>query len=112
MTIEKELKNLILKRYGSILEFTNKIDIPYSTIDSIFKRGILNSNIANIIKISTELKISVDALANNEIIPLENKKNMESDIGIDEAVKLFSQLSTEKRLEIIDYMKFLLSKSL
>lgn len=112
MTIEKELKNLILKRYGSILEFTNKTGLPYSTIDSIFRRGVLNSNIANVIKICEELKISVDALASNEIIPVENKKNMTSDIGIDEAIKLFSQLPTDKRMEIIDYMNFLLSKTL
>lgn len=110
MTIETELKNLILNRYGSILEFTNKINIPYSTLDSIFKRGILNSNIANIIKVSSELNISVDALANGEIISLENKKNMSSDIGVEDAINIFSQLSTDKRLQAIDYMNYLLSK--
>ena len=38
MSVESKLKELILKRYNSIREFTQEIDIPYSTIDSILRR--------------------------------------------------------------------------
>lgn len=69
MNIEAKLKNLILERYKSIREFTQVIDMSYSTLDSILKRGIDNSSVANIIKICTALHISVDALANGEIVP-------------------------------------------
>lgn len=74
MTTEDKLKDLILKRYHSIREFALTIDIPYSTIDSIFRRGVGNSSVSNIIKICKALGISVDALADGEIVPVKNKK--------------------------------------
>lgn len=67
MTIENQLKNLILDRYNSIREFTIKIDMAYSTLNSIFTRGIQNATISNILKICDELHISADALANGRI---------------------------------------------
>ena len=51
MNTEEKLKDLILSRYNSIREFTISIDMPYTTMDSIFRRGIGNSNVTNIIKI-------------------------------------------------------------
>lgn len=68
MTIEERLKDLILSKYKSIREFTNTIQIPYSTLDTILKRGIRNSNVDNVIKICESLNISADALANGDII--------------------------------------------
>ena len=70
MTIEEKLKALILKRYHSIREFTIDIGIPYTTMDSIFRRGIGNSSVSNVIKICKALKISADALADGEIVPV------------------------------------------
>ena len=67
MTIENRLKDLILDQYSSIREFTIKIDMAYSTLDSIFKRGIQNATLSNILKICDALHISADALANGEI---------------------------------------------
>ena len=69
MTIEEKLKNLISERYHSIREFAIYIDMPYSTLDSIFKRGIGNSSVTNIVKICKALHISTDALADGEIRP-------------------------------------------
>lgn len=65
--IEEELKNLILSKYKSIREFTNAIDMPYSTADSILKRGIKKSSVDSVIKICEKLGISTDALINGEI---------------------------------------------
>lgn len=73
MTIEEKLKDLILKRYHSIREFTIEIDIPYTTVDSIFRRGIGNSSVSNVIKICKALRISADALADGEIVPVEKR---------------------------------------
>lgn len=72
MNIEEKLKALILRRYNSIREFTIAIGIPYTTIDSIFKRGIKNSSVSNVIKICKALNISADALADGEIVPLKS----------------------------------------
>ncbi len=73
MTTEDKLKDLILKRYHSIREFALTFEIPYSTIDSIFRRGVGNSSVSNIIKICKALGISADALADGEIAPVKNR---------------------------------------
>lgn len=67
MTIEEKLKSLILSRYKSILAFSKESGVAYTTIQSIFTRGIKNSSITSIIKICKKLEISADALANDEI---------------------------------------------
>ncbi len=69
MTKEEKLKKYILERYKSIREFTIEIDMPYSTLDSVFKRGIDNSSLGVILKVCNALNISADALAEGEIVP-------------------------------------------
>lgn len=71
MTIEEKLKKYILKKYNSIREFTIAIDLPYSTMATILKRGIANSNVNNIIKICQALEISADELAAGNIVPTQ-----------------------------------------
>lgn len=61
MNIENELRNLILEKYGTLVEFCKKIDIPTSTLYSIFNRGLNNANITSVITICKELGISADA---------------------------------------------------
>ena len=68
MTIEEKLKNLILARYNSVREFAHVAEIPNTTLASIFKRGVNNSSVGNIIKICKVLNLSVDALSDGEIV--------------------------------------------
>lgn len=70
MTLEDSLKDLILSRYHSIREFTTLIDLPYTTLDSMFRRGVENSSIVNVSKVCKALGISMDALANGKIEPI------------------------------------------
>lgn len=72
MTIEEKLREYILTYYKSIREFTQKAEIPYSTMDGVLKRGIANSSISSILKICNALGISADELANNKIVPSAN----------------------------------------
>lgn len=72
MTIEEKLKAYILSQYKSIREFSQDIEMPYTTIDGILKRGIKNSSVTNIIKICKELGISADALAEDRIVPTQD----------------------------------------
>lgn len=74
MTTETQLKNLILSRYRSIREFTIAVDIPYTTIDSIFRRGIGNSSVSTIIKICKALGISADELAEGRLTPVSERR--------------------------------------
>ena len=69
MNTEEKLREFILSRYRSVLEFTEAIEMPYGTIQSIFRRGISNSSVTNIIKICKALDISADELANGNITP-------------------------------------------
>lgn len=81
MTTEEKLKELILTRYNSIREFTQAADIPYTTLDSIFRRGVENSAVSNIIKICKALNISADALADGEIVPRHvQKESVSTDV--------------------------------
>lgn len=74
MTTEEKLKDLILARYYSIRDFTNSIELPYTTLDSMFRRGIQNSSVNNVIKVCKALGISADALADGEIVPISETK--------------------------------------
>ena len=67
MTIEEKLKALILIRYNSVREFVLEIDMPYSTLNSIFLRGVNNSSVSTVIKVCKALGISADALADGKI---------------------------------------------
>lgn len=65
---EIRLKELIIERYGSLKKFCETIDMPWTTLDSILKRGIANSNITNILKITKELSIDTESLASGVIV--------------------------------------------
>lgn len=69
MTIEEKLKDLILTEYKSVRKFVQYADVPYSTVDTILKKGIANASVTNVIKICKALDISADELANNRIVP-------------------------------------------
>lgn len=67
MTREELLKDYILKNYKSVRDFCISNDFPYSTVDSIFKRGLMKSSVSLIIKICDRLNIDVDSLVSGEI---------------------------------------------
>lgn len=77
---ESYLKEIIIKRYGSLKKFCEKIDMPWTTLDSILKRGVANSNITNIMKITKELHIDTESLAAGSIVdsPLINHNTIDT----------------------------------
>ncbi len=62
MTTEDKLKQLILSKYKSVREFTQIYEIPYSTMATIFKKGIKQTSITTMIKVCQALGISTDEL--------------------------------------------------
>lgn len=66
--IEDQLKELMKERYGSVKNFARKIDMPYSTLDTILKRGLLNSNVQNVITICQKLEVDLDEIRNDKIV--------------------------------------------
>lgn len=73
MTIEDKLKSLILSKYNSVLEFTQTIGLPYSTMTSLFRRGVHHTSVTTIIKVCQALGISADELANDRIVPISQE---------------------------------------
>ena len=65
---ETQIKEIIINRYGSLKKFCEIIDMPWTTLDSILKRGIANSNITNVLKITKELKIDTEKIADGIIV--------------------------------------------
>ena len=66
--LESNLKALIIENYGSTKKFSETRDMPWTTLDSILKRGIANSNISNVLKITKELNLDTEKLVDGEII--------------------------------------------
>lgn len=66
--LEEKIKNLIKEKFGSVRQFAFSIGIPYTTVDTILKRGIDNSNVGNVIKMCKALNISIDNLLDNKDI--------------------------------------------
>lgn len=66
--LESKLKTLIIEKYGSLKKFSEAIDMPWTTLDSILKRGVANSNITNVLKITKELNLNAEKLVDGEIV--------------------------------------------
>ena len=60
---ETKIKSIIIEKYGSMKAFCDDAGIPWTTLDSMLKRGFTNSSIGNVMKVAKELGISVEPLA-------------------------------------------------
>lgn len=98
MTIEEKLKALVLSRYGSMREFSIALNMPYSTLDSIFKRGVDNASVANIIRICEALSISADELATGRIV---NRQPSSLTADENELLRLFRSVNDDGRRHIL-----------
>ena len=96
-TVEERLKELILTKYHSIREFTIATDIPYSTFYTMLERGLLNSNINNIVKVCASLNISADALADGKIVFNENTNEEKEDDIPEKTLDIRDILENTKR---------------
>ncbi|HEL1648712.1 TPA: helix-turn-helix transcriptional regulator [Streptococcus suis] len=90
---EQNLRELIERRYGSVRQFSLKIDMPASTINSILNRGILNSNVDNVLRICTALGIKPDIFS----VLLDN--NIEQP----EILDIYNQLEPTRQEKVLEY---------
>ena len=105
-TLEEEIKEIIIDRYGTLAEFARKSDIPYTTIDSMLKRGIKNANVLNVIKVCDALNISVDNIKHGIIAPTNSEENSRDGFYSEIQGLLNRDLSEEKRKQIISFLEF------
>ena len=62
MNVEEQLKHLIIGKYGSILKFSKEANIPYSTIVSVFERGIRQTTTNTFFRLCDILNLSMEDL--------------------------------------------------
>lgn len=91
--IETKIREMIIEKYGSLKKFCEIIEMPWSTLDSILKRGIANSNITNVMKITKELGVDTENLASGIIIN-RSTKNMNAEGN----PNIITQNDSERRL--------------
>lgn len=102
----KILKELIEDTGLSLKAFSEKADIPYTTLRSILERGIGKSSVDNVIKICKALGITVEeleAMTNDEAIEKSKPSTIAAHLdGVD--------LTEDEEEELNKYIDFLLSK--
>lgn len=91
--IETKIREMIIEKYGSLKKFCEIIEMPWSTLDSILKRGIANSNITNVMKITKELGVDTENLVSGIIIN-RSTKNMNAEGN----PNIIAQNDSERRL--------------
>lgn len=62
MTKEEQLKAIILSKHKSVSAFAEAVEIPYTTVISILKRGIDTAGIRVAIKIFDALNLDIESV--------------------------------------------------
>ena len=99
MNREEFLRTIIKDRYGSLRAFAKNIDMPYTTLVSMLKRGISNAGIDNFLKICKYLNIPPESLYGNDATFLD-KSNIR-------LIRNINLLSAENKKLVLDYIDFL-----
>lgn len=100
--VEEQLKNLIIEKYGSLKKFAESVDIPWSTLDGVIKRGVNKANITSLIKICEGLNIDCESLYYGDIITKQTILK-EEPLSEDEQehIRKYRSLNTDGK-EIVD----------
>lgn len=73
MTKEEQLKAIILSKHKSVSAFAEAVEIPYTTVISILKRGIDTAGIRVAIKIFDALNLDIESVRDTAL--REKKKD-------------------------------------
>lgn len=95
MTNEEVLKKIIEEKYQNVKAFSEKINIPYTTVRSILERGLLNAKVENVIRIADELNMRAE-----DMLLLSEKENLNRDLYF-----YFEKLTKDSKLKVIDFAK-------
>ncbi len=92
--IEQDLKLMIIDKFGNLKKFSESVDIPWTTLDGVLKRGVNKANITSLIKICDGLNIDCESLYYGRILPKQNLLNA-SPLTIEEQehIKKYRSLS-------------------
>jgi predicted transcriptional regulator len=107
MTVEEELKKLIINKYNSLANFSRKFDFPWSTINGILTRGVNNSSVTTIIKLCRALNLDLEKLTRGIIAEKEiDPKNVSDDYMLIACHHNTGKLTEEEKEEIKQFAEF------
>lgn len=99
--LEERLRGAMVAKYKNVRVFAAKAGVPYTTVVSMLKRGVMNASVGTVIKICRCLGISADALADGEIIPYE-KSNIDLSPAERELIEKYRALDERGRRAVCD----------
>lgn len=107
MSVEEQLKQLILSNYKSVRAFTLETQLPYSTVDNIFKRGIGGTAVTTVVKICDALNITVEGITRGHIEPRNSSVLSPSLFTLQQSALLssFDQLNEEGQTKAVEYVE-------
>ena len=107
MTKEEQLKQIILSSHKSLRAFTEKYDIPYSTLDSLLRRGIKNAGVGTVVTIFTALGLDVESCSDRfERLEYVVKTDVfDNDEQLSAFVALYNQMDEAGRESLLGVMR-------
>lgn len=111
MTIEEQVKSIIIQKYKSVRAFTQAIGVPYSTIDSMLKKGIGGTGVQTVLKVCHALEIDPDSIETGNIRKVSPAAPSAADFPDEEKRLLFHfhSLNSEGRQKLLSYSDDLIS---
>lgn len=80
VTPEEKLRNVILDRYRSVRAFCNVHNLPYSTIDNVFKRGVGSVSMSTATQLCSALELDLSAFGKGQIVGQRGENLLSTDI--------------------------------
>lgn len=105
--IEEKVKQEIIKKYGSVKRCADKINMPYTTLDSMLKRGLRKANAVNVLTLCNALELDIEDLILREEVAKElNIDSMDQlDTIIMDNVRMLPIETKQKVAEIIEMLR-------
>lgn len=110
LSLEEQLKVFIERKYKSVRAFAAEIDVPYTTVINVLKRGVMNSGLVTVSKICEALDLDMDSLAEGKIAtknpPDLSQRELKEDIN-----RILETLSSETLREVKGYLSRIIDET-
>lgn len=103
-SVEEQIRQVISQNYKSVRAFAIEKNIPYTSIMSLFKRGIGNASINTVFKVCKALDIDVNSIETGKI-KIKNSLSHDEEAIVQEINEIIRTLSLEDLFEAKGYLK-------
>ena len=105
MSLEEEIKKIIIERHKSVNNFCTKFDFPWSTVKGMLTRGIKKASITNVIKLCKALNLDIEELTKDNIVEKHLKEDTD-DYMLIACHHETGKLTEEEKEEIKQFAEF------